>query len=206
MTHASRRVGPFPLYETVEIANATGDDQKTFHITMGLNKELVAQLRAYSMNPADKELTITSDRERFGEGSYETWYAKGRTPFALVDDASEALAAIVWFGPKPLGRKPLKLLSKKERQEDERLLDAGDWHTIVFRSYPPFRGKGLMKDLIRFTIMRYKEIYPEAKLWASIDARNAASMTLAVKLGFTKQETQVDDAENGRIIMIQTPA
>ena len=124
---------PPALYEGIVIGQMTSRDGLKFYITAGLDRALVAELKSRSLDLHDTEIQKnTSDRERFGEGSYEEWYAKGRTPFALVEQNTGALAALVWFGPKPLGRKSLRHLSPEELAEECRQPDTG-WHTIVYR-------------------------------------------------------------------------
>jgi RimJ/RimL family protein N-acetyltransferase len=74
-------------------------------------------------------------------------------------------------------------------------MDSGAWHTIVYRSYAPFRGKGLMKDFIQFTMDIYQGLYPGSKLWAGIFSANPASIGLAVALGFKVYEQGADGGE-----------
>ncbi|OGG73148.1 hypothetical protein A3A38_03405 [Candidatus Kaiserbacteria bacterium RIFCSPLOWO2_01_FULL_53_17] len=183
---------PLPIYTAVQIGSMRGKDRDIFDIMAGLGKALVAQVRAKSLDVADVELQEnTSDRKRFGEGSYEEWYGKSRTPFALVHEATGALAALVWFGPKPLGRKSLKYLSEEELRKEGQQKET-QWHTLVYRSYPPFRGKGLMGAFVRFAIQKYRERYPDVKLWVGLNEANAASVALATTLGFHKREDLVD--------------
>ena len=177
---------PLPLYSAVRVGEASSGGGEIFSLYIGLDKNVVAKLKKLSLDPTDIELDAnTSDRKRFGEGSYEDWYAKKRVPFALVHEKTGALAALAWYGPKPLGRKSLKHLSDTERAlEGAQKEDV--WHTIVFRSYPPFRGKGLMRDFILTTMDIYRHYFPEAKLWAGIQDINPASIALAERLGFKK--------------------
>jgi hypothetical protein len=194
---------PLPLYASVLIGKLTGRDGDRFSGFVGLNKEMVGLLKEKSRDESDKEIQQnTSDRMRFGEGSYEAWYSKNRTPFALINDAGGALAALVWFGPKPLGRKSLKHLSKEERVQDERTMDSGDWHTIVYRSYVPFRGKGIMTPFTRFAMDSYCRAFPQAKLWAGVYANNPASVGLATRLGFKILEEH-SDGDSHETIMVQ---
>ncbi len=175
---------PPGLYESVPIADVVTNDGDHFVAIAGLDKYMATQLKHYSLSEDDLELQEnTSDKKRFGEGSYEEWYAKGRTPFALVHKKSGSLAAIVWFGSKPLGRKSMKYFSAVELAEEKKL-DAENWHTISYRSYNPFRGKGYMREFARFAIDTYLKVFPEAKLWAIFKTKNNASITLAEKLGF----------------------
>lgn len=193
---------PIPIYKAVRMGTMLSRDGETFTIFAGLEKDQVAQLRAYSLDKSDEEIQKnTSDRQRFGEGSYDDWYAKGRVPFALVHDATGTLAAITWFGAKPLGRKSLKHLSAEERKQDERLLDSGDWHTIVYRAYGPYRGKGLMKAFVKFTMDAYRTAYPHSKIWAGIYAENPASLGLVQKLGF-KMRDDLSDAMSHETVMV----
>lgn len=180
---------PLPLYRSVRIGTLETDADARFAFSLGLSEGEAAQLKTLSLadDPALRE--NTSDYERFGVGSYADWYAKGRSIFALTDEKDGALAAIVWYGPKPLGRKSLKHLSPEERaQENESVKDAGDWHTIVFRSYPPYRGTGIMTGFAAATIDIYRRYFPEARLWAGINGTNAGSIRLCEKLGFHRDE------------------
>lgn len=174
------------------VADAVADTGEKFKVVLGFDTDLVAKLKLLSLDESDVEIQKnTSDHKRFGNDSYEKWYAKDRTPFALVH-SSGALAAIVWFGPKPLGRKSVMHLSKEEQRVDESTLDAGDWHTLSYRSYPPFRGRRLMKDFVDFATAVYLTHFPNAKLWAIINATNAGSASLASKLGYKALEEKSD--------------
>lgn len=176
---------PLPLYDSVPLGTVTDRTGERFTLVAGLSRELVGQLVERSLDTSDVEIQQnTSDRERFGTGSYEAWYGKGRVPFALVHDATGKLAALAWYGPKPLGRKSLKHLPPEERVQDERAMDADNWHTVVYRSYPPYRGQGVMKGFVRETMRLYREAYPQARFWAGIHSENPASIGLATALGF----------------------
>lgn len=180
---------PLGLYETAVIGTVRTDAGQEFSLQLGLDKVGATKLRELSLadDPALRE--NTSDYERFGTGSYEDWYAKGRSIFALISGSGE-LAAIVWYGPKPLGRKSLKHLSPEEQaREKESVQEAGDWHTIVFRSYPPYRGAGIMTDFTKATLDIYKHYFPSARIWAGINEANAGSIRLCEKLGFSKDES-----------------
>ena len=169
----------------------TSKDGTSFDILVGLDAALVAQVREHSLNIGDKELQEnTSDYKRFGAGSYEEWYSKERTPYALVDGVGK-LAALAWFGPKPLGRKSLRYLSAEELAK-EGMQEKSDWHTIVYRSYAPYRGTGLMTEFMEKITEDYLQRYPDAKLWAGISMKNAASVALAKKLGYIQKEEYVD--------------
>lgn len=192
---------PLPVYEGVAIGSMNSSDGDRFLVFAGATKEMAAELKEKSLDKSDVELQSgTSDYQRFGEGSYEEWYSKQRTPFALVHEATGRLAAFVWFGPKPLGRKSLKYLSEEERAKElEQREDV--WHTLVYRSYAPFRGKGVMSDFVRFCIETYKKKYPEAKLWTGMSASNVASAGLSAKLGF-KRRDDLYDAEKNWVAMV----
>lgn len=186
---------PLPLYGTIKLGTLTSREGEEFSIWIGADKELVEKLREKSLDEADTDIQKnTSDRTRFGEGSYEEWYSKDRTPFSLLaPDGS--LAAFVWFGPKPLGRPSLKYLSEEERAKElEQKEDI--WHTLVYRSYAPYRGKGLMTDFVRFATDVYREHYPEAKFWVGMGADNAGSTALAGKLGYTRRDDLYDAEKN----------
>ncbi len=195
---------PIPIYSAVRIGSMRSRDGDQFSIFAGLSEALAAQLKLKSLDESDTEIqNNTSDRVRFGEGSYEEWYGKGRVPFALVD-AEGNLAALTWFGPKPLGRKSLRHLSAEERAQDERTLDAGDWHTVVYRAYDPYRGKGLMKAFLKGTMDLYRTAYPDSKIWAGIYAENPASIGLVTKLGFTPL-VSASDPSSHETVMVWEP-
>lgn len=177
---------PLPVYTTVALADAVSQNGGRFLITAGLAKELVGQLRTCALDESDAVLKkYTSDHERFGEGSYEEWYGKSRMPFSLVDMTSGVLAAVCWFGPKRPGA-----LSAS---------DTKDWHTVAYRSYGAYRGKGLMKDFVGFAIDEYLKAFPAVKLWVVADPKNGASIALAGKLGF-EASPELSDA-NGAVMV-----
>lgn len=186
---------PLPIYESIRVGELSSRDGAHFDIYIGLTSEQASQLKRLSLDTSDTELQEnTSDLKRFGEGSYEEWYGKDRTPYVLIERATNKLAALAWFGPKPLGRESLKHLSPEElKRENEKY--SGQWHTIVYRSYPGFRGKGLMKDFTRIVMEDYMSYYPNAKLWAGIHGDNEASKGLVKKLGFVISTEYSDPAK-----------
>jgi hypothetical protein len=166
---------PLPIYEKVEIADAISRDGENFTITVGLDKDLVYQLVKYSLDKNDTELQKnTGDMARFGIGSYEDWYKKNRTPFCLIHKDTNKLAALVWFGPKPAH-------------------EGCKCHASAWRSYIPFRGKGVMKDFTKYAIYFYIKSVPNTNLWAEIKNNNQASIDLAKKLGFVVDEILSDN-------------
>jgi len=194
---------PLPLYTAHKIATLKNQAGEMFDIFIGADTAIVEKVREKSLDVGDTELQQnTSDKKRFGEGLYEEWYSKDRTPFALVHAASGALAAFVWFGQKPLGRKSLKYLSEEELKKELQQRDE-EWHTLVYRAYPPYRGKGLMGDFVRFAIAEYRKHYPEVKLWVGGRADNAASFGLAERLGFKNREDLFDAEKNWKAMTIE---
>lgn len=193
---------PLPLYQTMQIGRMTGRDGTRFDIIVGLDRALTEQLKEKSLDESDVDIQKnTSDRERFGKGSYTDWYSKGRTPFALVEAGNRSLAALVWFGPKPLGRKSLSHLSEMEKLQDETKMDAGNWHTLVYRSYPPFRGTGIMKAFTRSCIGAYRHAFPQAKFWVGIHTENPASVGLAQSLGLVVDTARSDPAQHHTVMV-----
>lgn len=186
---------PLPLYGMIKLGTLTSKDGEEFAIWIGADKDTVEKVKEKSLDASDVEIQKnTSDRKRFGEGSHEEWYSKDRTPFALIH-SSGALAAFAWFGPKPLGRKSLKYLSEDERAKE--LTQKEDvWHTLVYRSYAPYRGKGLMTEFVRFATDVYREHYPDVKLWVGMSADNAGSAALASKLGYQRRDDLYDVEKN----------
>jgi RimJ/RimL family protein N-acetyltransferase len=100
-----------------------------------------------------------------------------------------------------LGRKSLKHLSPDERAQDERQMDSGNWHTIVYRAYKPYRGTGLMKAFVGFCMQTYCGLYPRANIWTGIFADNPASKMLSEKLGFSVLESASDAASHETIMV-----
>ena len=184
---------PIPLYTSIHIGSAENRDER-FAIFLGLSKQMVEELKQLSLDASDAELAeYTSDKKRFGEGSYEEWYSKKRTPFVLVHDASGKIAALTWYGPKPLGRKSLKYLSAED-QAKEAAQPESNWHLISYRSYAPFRGTGIMKTFVKKTMDLYLHYFPKARLWAGSSRKNPASIALSEKLGFVVDE-KISDSE-----------
>jgi len=182
---------PLPLFEKVFIGSAENDGE-SFDAYLGLDESLAANLKSLSANADDADLQEnTSDYERFAKGSYEEWYARDRIPFVLVHRNTGTLAAFVWFGPKALGVKSLKHLSVEER-ESANMMESENWHTIAFRSYPPFRGTGIMKKFVIAVTEVYEHYFPQAKLWTSNNRANTASVKLSEKLGYKIDESLSD--------------
>ena len=195
---------PLALFESMPVADAIAADGDHFVVVAGLDRHMAEQVKHYSLSEDDLELQEnTSDKKRFGEGSYEEWYEKDRVPFALIHEKSDSLTAICWFGPKPLGAKSMKYLSEEERAKEKELSQrAEDWHTISYRSYNPFRGKGHMRGFVQFCIDTYLKAYPSAKIWAIFNTKNAGSIALATKLGF-KPHPDISYPEEHLTVMVR---
>jgi hypothetical protein len=168
---------PLPIYESIEIAKALRKDGESFSIFAGLNEKMIEQLKIFSTDIEDTEIqNNTSDLKRFGAGSYKDWYQKNRTPFALIHNNTNALAALIWVGPEPLhiGCK---------------------CHTMAWRSYKPFRGTGIMKSFTKFAFDFYLESIPTTKFWVAVKKENVGSIKLAEHLGF-KISTEYSNNES----------
>ena len=175
---------PLPIYHTRNIAEAISKEGDFFSIFVGLDKEKVSQLEKLSLDENDMEVQKnTSDKKRFGNKSYENWYKKNRIPFALIHSATNSLAALIWFGPESLNRK------------------SENWHTVAWRSYPSFRGKGLMKEFAKFAMDIYSKKISNAKFWITVKKENIGSIKLAKFLGF--HELENTPASNVYFIMIK---
>ncbi len=183
ITKSGEHAGCDPtLYESTLVASAQTLEGTLFSIRLGLSEELAAKLKARSLDESDGELmNNTSDRRRFGEGSYETWFGKGRVPFALVDQAGE-LAALIWYGA--------------EMPPAEAGLPPGRWDTIAFRAYLPYRGAGIMGDFTRFVLAWHVEHCIDAHLWLETDATNEAGIRLYERTGFVRK-----GEHEGRVVM-----
>lgn len=182
---------PLPIYTSFHVADAICKRGEEFDVWVGFEKKYVDQLKKLSLDESDTELQEnTGDAARFGTGSYETWYKKNRTVFALVHKQTDALAAIIWFGPKTLGKKSIKLI-KDGKNKEEKI-----WHTGSIRSYPNFRGRGMMKNFVEFSMNFYKRYFLNIKFWLGMDDRNGAVIKLATKLGFEVDEKNSDLSDN----------
>lgn len=177
---------PLSLYGRIDLTPLDGLGAG-LTMVIGLDRELAAQLKNYSLDMSDTALQAgTSDYKRFGTGSYEEWYAKGRIPFALVDEKGN-LAALIWVGIKP----PPSDIGYKSGEPDE-------WDTIAFRSYEPYRGRGLMTPFGSLVLTFFATHRSGRKLWLETNADNAAGLRLYEKLGFTARGTR---RGNGRTVM-----
>lgn len=179
---------PLPLFASVHIADAICKRGDEFDVLVGLDRKYVEQLKELSLDESDSELqNNTGDYLRFGEGSYEAWYKKNRTVIALIHKQSDALAAIIWFGPKALGKKSIKFGKEEAGGGYE-----ATWHTISVRAYPSFRGRGMMKNFVEFAIEVYKRHFINIKFWAGMDDRNHGVVRLLSELGFEIDEKNSD--------------
>jgi hypothetical protein len=187
---------PLPLFSSIHIADAICKRGEEFDVFIGLEKKYAEQLKQLSADESDVDLQgYTGDRRRFVEKTYEHWYKKNRTPFALVHKQTDALAAIIWFGPKSLGRK-----SDKFGIADEHKVES-EWHTISFRSYPDFRGRGMMKNFSKFVIDMYKQHFPGVMFWTGTDNRNSVFIKLISDLGFEVDEASSDLSEHWLVMV-----
>ena len=176
---------PLPIYTSIVLASARSDDGEKFEIVAGLGKNSAEEIKRHALDENDTELQKnTGDRKRFGENSYEKWYAKDRTPFGLIHKKTGALAGFAWFGPESLGQ------------------ESGKWHTIGYRSYNPFRGKGLMKDFSKFVMKIYSDNRPGMRYWTAVNPENKASIAISSSLGLTISEENSDRAP-GSLVMIK---
>ncbi len=174
---------PLPIYETVHIADAVSRDGEKFSLVVGMDKNIVLDLKKKSLDESDTDIqNNTSDRKRFGEGSYEEWYSKKRTPFVLIHKDTNALSAIVWFGPKELRN------------------DGNNWQAVGWRSYSPFRGKGIMKEFSKFSMNIYMNHVQDAKFWGVLKRGNEGSLSLGLALGFVAVDEESDEES---IVMIK---
>jgi RimJ/RimL family protein N-acetyltransferase len=194
---------PLPIYKSVRIADAIGRDGSEFEVWVGLSEKHVKELRELSADPSDEALqNFTGDRKRFVIGTYEYWYKNNRSIYALVHKRTDDLAAIIWLGPKPLGKKSMKFSDELVDKEHDPKRMESNWHTISIRSYPKYRGKGMMKGFVRFVMDNYKNHFPHAKIWAGMDDRNVAIVKLLEALDY-KISHEFSDIPEHWLVMIR---
>jgi hypothetical protein len=190
---------PLPIFTTVFLSTIDGRNGTSFSLNAGMSEEHAKQLKAFSLDETDGAIqNNTSDKKRFGEGSYEEWYVKDRTPFSVVNTETNELAALVWFGPKPIGVKSTKHLTEAEQREVLNT-NTDNGHTIAYRAYNPYRGVGIMKKAVLAATEAYIQVFPEAKLWAIVDESNEASVGLSKALGYVINS----DSEGGFVVMVR---
>ncbi len=171
---------PLPRYTSTHFRTDTIGDHGVCETSIGLTEEMAKKLALLSNDRTDTALDYTEDRTRFAsQASYEAWYAKGRLPFILVQQSTGMLMAILWFGekvpPSPIG---------DGVDPDTRFV------TIVYRSYPPFRGTGFMTAWTSSILEQFIQANPRCTLWAKVKKGNDGSLHLAKKLGFTEIEPE----------------
>ena len=86
-------------------------------------------------------------------------------------------------------------------EEGEQSDPADNWHTIVFRSYPPFRGKGLMKNFALFAMDIYKKHFPNAIFWLGTNDMNKGMRKLGSELNFEPDENASDLSMNWLVMV-----
>ena len=86
----------------------------------------------------------------------------------------------------------MKHISDEERQS-QNLVAPENWHTIAFRSYPPYRGTGIMRKFADAVTTVYMNYYPEGRLWTTNVRNNISSIALSEKLGYKIDESLSDE-------------
>lgn len=173
------------LYDSFTLGTMEGKDGTIFNVIVGLTKAHADELKQKALDDNDALLqNNTSDRRRFGEGSYEAWFKKDRTPFALTD-AGGHLAALVYFGPE-------------EPPAELQIQNALQWDTIGLRSYEPYRGKGIMSPFVAIAFDLYRAMRPGRSFWLVTNADNAPVVHIFKKLGFQDRGLQ---EKTGRQLM-----
>lgn len=178
---------PLPLFESAILADASVPNLGSFSITVGTDKAAVEQFKNRSCDQSDTDLMrFTSDYTRICTESYETWYQKGRVPFALLNSRG-VLAGIVWFGKKDF----------PELAQGHAPASAA-WNTFAIRTYPPFRGQGLAFPFADFCITMFRELTSDHDpIWLETNEENVAGTKLYKKLGFI----ECGPTKAGRLVM-----
>jgi len=152
----------------------------------GPDERLVEQVITYSNSESDKDLReATSDKERCKEvDAYTQRDKKGSFPFELTDERG-ILASLIWYGPA----QPPMLNNQGRPEPDQK------WDTIAFRSYPPFRGQGLMRAFVDAVLRRHASDRPDHNMWLSVKAENMRAQELYRSLGFVPKSIPPNSGE-----------
>jgi RimJ/RimL family protein N-acetyltransferase len=169
-----------------------------FTIQYGLDEATITLLSARSTAyEADPDLfRFADDSIVFGtEDKVCAWHEEEgvpKFPFVCTANEGKELAAIIWYAQR---NPPIELP----------LRDKEGWDSISMRSYPPYRGKGLMVPFGKETLHWHHVHRPEQALWLKVDAESAPAQALYRKLGFVQAgETTELYRDNERTKLIMT--
>jgi hypothetical protein len=173
---------PLPIYTFINLADAIARDGEEFDVFVGLPKKYVEELQRLSTDPTDADLQKnTDDRLRFG-GAYEEWYHDHKVLFALIHKRTDSLAALAWL--EPVTYRDII------------------FHALSVRSYPLFRGKGIIKNFLRYILEIYKEHFPKVQFSAGVPANSNRIIRILSEIGFERDEEN-SDLVNNWLVMVQ---
>lgn len=169
----------------------------------GLDASMAEALTARS---ADKEgdpglFRYVDDGDAFSSPEACLAWAGGKDVFVCTTGTG-GLAALVWLTPKPL---PITL------PEGESLAEVAPeaWDAMSFRSYPPYRGRGIMQPF-GSEVVAWHDAYRSGRaLWLQVDAEFTPAQVLYTELGFRPVGdlyTTYRDEERRKLIMVHDGA
>jgi hypothetical protein len=152
--------------------------QAFFYIHSDLTPNQVKRLIAFTQ-AEDDPIKLDGDEGRFMSlEQYLAWRQKGRTIYALTDNAGREgnLAGIFWAGQKPL---PV-------RNDYTTPLNPELYtYTYAFRLYGPARGIGISQTVLKTCIDDYVErLTLPTGFWLEVSGLNPAALHMDQKMGY----------------------
>lgn len=177
------------IFEYIYQNNTVAELANSIKIKQGITPNQIHQLIIYTNQ--DKQVAkFTSDIKRFhNKDAFSNWIKNGKYIYTIVD-IRDNLLGIVWFSEKS----PSIQFDHAENYQ----------FTVAIRIYGEFRGQGLGKQFLNFSIRHFKTTFEylsadKRGIWVTISNDNIPSVKLHETLKFTKVTKPNDQ---GKIVMI----